>query len=195
MTIEKGKEWGERGELPEGGAIAASDREARAIVEAARRARIDPPVIGLTGGDLCRTLGGPATLSTTFPLDIGAVLLDGKLHWFVAHLVARTPLWSRAVFAMNAQFRGAWNVAPRGHPNDGLLEVVEARLSLTDRLKVRSRLAAGTHLPHPGINVRRVPAAQFDFPKPTSVELDGELVAQVRTLSVRVEPDALKVVV
>jgi len=195
VTIEKGQPWGAPGQLPADGVVVGSDREARAIVETARRARAEIPALGLAGGDLCRTLGGPGNLATEFSVDVGSVLLDGRLHWFVAHLVARTPWWGRAVVAMNAQFRGTWNVAPRGHPNDGVLDVFDATLGLADRFKVRARLPAGTHLPHPGIVQRRVPAAQFEFPKPTSVELDGELVAQVRTLNVRVEPDALKVIV
>jgi hypothetical protein len=164
-------------------------------VETARRRREPVPVLGLQGGDLCRTLGGPGELATIFTVDLGAALIDGRLHWFVAHLLARSPGWGRVVAAMNAQWRGGWNLGPRAHPNDGLLDVYEARLSVADRLKVRGRLASGTHLPHPGITQRRVAAVQFEFPKPTTIELDGEAVAQARALSVRLEPDALKVVV
>ncbi|MBA3654346.1 MAG: hypothetical protein H0W70_09135 [Actinobacteria bacterium] len=195
MTIEKGKAWGEPGTLAADGLSVASDEEARAAVEGARRRGGPVPMLGLRGGDLCRTLGGPGALVTVFPVDVGAALLDGRLHWFVAHLIARTPFWRHTVAVMNAQFRGRWNLAPRGHPNDGLLDVYEADLGVADRLKVRARLESGTHLPHPGIKERRVAAVQFEFPRPTSVELDGALVAQVRTVSVRVEPDALKVVV
>jgi hypothetical protein len=195
VPIEKGRAWGEPGTLPADGVRVASDKEARAVVERARRAGVEPPVLGLTGGDLCSTLGGPGRLETIFTVDLGAALVDGRLHWFVAHLVARTRGWGRAVVAMNAQWLGSWNVAPRGHPNDGMLDVFEASLSLPDRLKVRARLGSGTHLPHPGITQRRVPAAQFEFPRATPVELDGEVITGARTLSVRVEPDALKVVV
>lgn len=195
MTIEKGKAWGVPGELPPDGVVVGSDREARTIVEAARRHHIDVPALGLRGGDLCRTLGGPGELATIFPVDLGAVLIDGRLHWFVAHMIARSAGWGRVVAAMNAQWRGPWNLAPRGHPNDGMLDVFEARLSWADRLKVRARLGAGTHVPHPGITQRRVAAAQFEFEKPTPIELDGEVVTRARTLSVRVEPDALKVIV
>jgi hypothetical protein len=195
VTIEKGKAWGEHGSLPPDGVVVASDAEARAVIERAHRAGGELPVLGLTGGDLCRTLGGPAGLSVAVSVDLGAALVDGRLHWFVAHLFARTRAWGRVVAAMNAQWRGGWNVAPRGHPNDGQLEVFEAELNLTDRLKVRSRLASGTHLPHPRIKTRQTRAAQFEFGRPTSVELDGEPVGTARTLTVRVEPDGLKVVV
>ncbi len=38
---------------------------------------------------------------------------------------------------MNAQFLGRWDVAPRGHPNDGRLDVLDADLPLDERLQVR----------------------------------------------------------
>jgi hypothetical protein len=128
---------------------------------------------------------------------LNAFLLDGKLHWFVAHLVARTspsPLswWKgRLLAAMNAQFRGDWNVAPRSHPNDGRLDVLDATHGLGDRFKARSRLRHGSHVPHPRIRERRVDAVQFDLERPVAVWLDGELVGRARRLSIRVEPDAL----
>ncbi len=195
MTIQKGQPWGEPGVLPDDGVIVDSDRAARAVVEAARRRREPPSALGLTGGDLCRTLGGPAGLSTVFTVDLGSVLIDGQLHWFVSHLVARTWAWRSVTLVMNAQWRGSWNLAPRGHPNDGLLDVFEARLGWGDRIKIRARLASGTHLPHPAIKERRVAAAQFEFARPTAIVLDGASAATARTLSVRLEPDALKVVV
>ena len=94
------------------------------------------------------------------PVDLGAVLLDGRLHWFVAHLVSRHGWWrGRVVAAMNAQYLGRWDVAPRGHPNDGRLDVLDADLPFDERLQVRARLKAGTHVPHPRIDERHVTAA------------------------------------
>jgi diacylglycerol kinase family enzyme len=131
----------------------------------------------------------------TFPVDLGAVLLDGRLHWFVAHLVARSPLWGRVFVAMNAQWRGGWNLGPRAHPGDGLLDTYDARLPPGDRLKVRGRLAHGAHLPHPGIGERRTAAIQIELERPLAIELDGQRVGKARKLSVRVEPEAVRVVV
>ena len=43
---------------------------------------------------------------------------------------------------MNAQWVGGLNLGPRAHPNDGLLDVYDARLGLTDVVKVRARARA-----------------------------------------------------
>ena len=103
--------------------------------------------------------------------------------------------WRRCFVAMNAQWLGGWNLGPRAHPNDGLLDTYEATLTLADLPKVRSRLPLGAHLPHPRIRERRVAALQVEFASPRRVWLDGERVARVRSLSVRVDPDAIMVVV
>jgi hypothetical protein len=204
MTIRKGEDWGTAETFPPDGVTVHSDSEARALVTEAKRAKRPPPALGLLGGDLCRTVGGrgdDARLHSPearrLPVDCGAVLIDGRLHYFVAHLVARTSRWGiswwsgRIVAAMNAQFHGQWNVAPRAHPNDGRLDVFDVSLGLGDRVKARRRLRHGTHVPHPEIRERRVDASQFEFTRPMTIWLDGDLVGTARHLSLRVEPDAL----
>jgi hypothetical protein len=202
MPARKGQPWGAPGPLPGNGVVVATDAEARAVVEEARRAGQPVPVLGLVGGDLCRTLGGAgdagrlrSEAAVTFVVDLGSVLADGRLHWFVAHLVARSRLWRRAFVAMNAQWYGSWNLGPRAHPGDGLLDTYDARLGLTDLWKVRARLHHGAHLPHPGIKEARVAALQVQFDRALPLELDGTASGTARSVSVRVEPDALRVVV
>jgi hypothetical protein len=203
VPIQKGQAWGAPAPLPDDGIVVASDAEARVAVEDARRAGRPLPVLGLVGGDLCRTLGGggrdPIRLrsadAVTFPIDLGAVLVDGRLHWFVAHVVARSRGWRRAFVAMNAQWYGGWNLGPRAHPNDGLLDTYDARLRPSDLLKVRARLRYGAHLPHPRITERRAASVQVSFDRALSIELDGVAIGSARELSVRLEPDALTVVV
>ena len=202
MTIEKGAAWGTHGPLPPEGIVVRSDGEARAVVERARRANEPIPPLGLAGGDLCRALGGTGDEArlhsldaVRVPVDIGAVLVDGRLHWFVAHMVARRNWWRGPIYvAMNAQHIGHWDVAPRSHPNDGKLDTLVVTMPLGERLKARSRLSSGTHVPHRGIETRQVAAVQWDVPD-LDVWLDGERVGRARTLSVRVEPDALTCVV
>lgn len=203
MTIRKGELWGESYPLSRHGVVVRSDREARAIVTAARRAGEPIPPLGLLGGDLCKTLGGTgdegrlhSSEAITLPVDLGSVLLDGHLHWFVAHLVAKRSWWlGRVVVAMNAQYIGDWDVAPKSHPNDGRLDVLDGDLPLGQRFFARRRLKLGTHVPHPGIEERRVQAIQLEFARPMPLKLDGEPLGPVRTLSIRVEPDALLCVI
>ena len=203
MAIKRGEEWASRGALPDGGVVVADDAEAQHVVDAARRANLPVPPLGLLGGDLCRTMGGvgdEARLhsphATTAVCDLGSVLLDGRIHWFVSSLVARGPWWrGRALAVMNAAWLGPWNVAPKAHPGDGLLDAVDIRVSPMQWRAVRRRLPVGDHLPHPGITVRRTPAMQVDLEHPMDVWLDGVPAGRARTLSVRVEPDALTVVV
>ncbi|MDQ4070097.1 MAG: hypothetical protein M3203_11590 [Actinomycetota bacterium] len=199
MPIAKGQPYGEPGELPEDGVVVRSDAEAAAVLRHARRDRRPFPALGLLGGDLCRTLGGGAGGDTLqgvrFTVDVGEALLDGRLHLFVAHLVARTRLWGRALVAMNAQWLGDWNLGPRAHPNDGLLDTYDARLPLNQLLAVRARLHHGAHLPHPGIKERRTAALQVELGRPLPVRLDGAAAGKAEVISVRAQPDALTVVI
>lgn len=203
MTIRKGQEWGEPGPLAADGVVVASDAEAREVVTEHRRTNRPVPELGLVGGDLWRTLGASSDAAglgapdaRRLTVDLGAVLVDGRLHWFVAHLVAHRGWWrGRAVVVANAQWLGRWNVAPTAHPNDGRLDVLEADVAMGERWKVRSRLRSGDHLPHPDIRLRKVPATQLELDRRQPIRLDGTLVGTAQHLSVRTEPDAITVVV
>src|SRR5699024_2007393 len=96
VTVGKNTGWGTRGALPDGAPIVSSDTEARHLAETARRAGEPVPVMGLIGGDLARTVGASpegerlhSAQAMTLPMDLGSVLIDGRQHWFVAHLVVR----------------------------------------------------------------------------------------------------------
>jgi hypothetical protein len=202
VTIRKGEAWGEAAPLPDDGIVVRSDAEARSVLEDARRRGAAYPTLGLLGGDLARTLAAPgdegrlrSAAAMTFPVDLGQVLVDGRLHLFVAHVVARNRWWTRAVVAMNAPWFGGWNLGPKAHPNDGLLDTFDSSLPLGDLWKVRRRLPTGSHLPHPGIQGRRAPSVTFDLDRPLPVWIDGERVDEGRTIVVRLEPDALRVVI
>ena len=204
MSIRRGQAWGDQGPLHIGGLSVTTDAEVRAVVEEAMRAHVDPPPVGLLGGDLCTTLGGRGDrerLATDdavrLVVDVAHVVLDDLTeHWFVAHLVARRAWWrGRVVAVMNAAYIGSWNIAPRAHPGDGVLDVLDADLSLSDRRKARARLPLGTHVPHPAIRGSRPRVFDVELDRPTPIWLDGERVGRAHRVHVEVVPDALVVVV
>jgi YegS C-terminal NAD kinase beta sandwich-like domain len=190
VVIEKGKDWGTPGVLPHAAPVARSNAGLRAFVSEGAR------VIGVTGGDLCRTLNGSGAMSMVFPIDLCRLTASGVDELFVAHCVARNGWLSGPITAvMNAQFIGSWDVAPRSHPNDGVADVLQISMGLGDRLKARKRLASGTHVPHPLIAQRRVSTAEFHLNRPTKIWLDGEPVTTLTDFSITVEPDALTIVI
>ncbi len=182
--------------------VVASDLELLDLVTGHRRDGSEIPPVALTGGDLWRTLGGSPGLDRwrgeegqRLHIDLGSALLDGRLHWFCSHLVARGSwLRGRVWVAANAAHMGAWNIAPRAHPGDGLLDILDADLPLGQRLGARRRLPGGTHVPHPQIRYTRTRAEQVEFARATSIWLDGRSVGSARRLSVRLEEEALLVV-
>ncbi len=201
-----GVNWEAEGSRPEGLNTVDSDAAAAELLaDAASRDESLPVAVALTGGDLARTLGlapGAATAATAgtkqaavkVTADAARVHIDGRPHWFVAHLVARRRLWrGRVLVVANASFMGAWNVAPRAHPGDGRLDVLDANPSLRVRLAARRRLESGTHLPHPAVSQRRITEAEFDLGRGLDVYLDGHKIARARHLKVQTVSPALEV--
>jgi YegS C-terminal NAD kinase beta sandwich-like domain len=206
MTIRRGEEWGVGGTVPTPLPVFADDAALFRFLNDAERDRRVVPVVALTGGDLWRTLGGsidrpppaPGEQGLLLPVDLGTVLTDDTDVFFAAHLVARKSWWRGEVVAvMNAQFLGRWDVAPRSHPNDGLLDVVRVapEMAIGDRWKARRRLPTGTYLPHPHIDQHRLPEVHFELERPLDVTIDGVPVGRQRRLSVGVVPDGLTVVI
>lgn len=192
MTIKKGESWGEPASPPAAAINTATDREISRALEAARRTGDPFPEFVVGGDGMGRTLAATGNPRTRFVVDVGEALIDGLHHYFVGSVIAQPGGgWRHAVTIMNAQWFGGWNLGPKGHPNDGRLDVSEFDLQLFEWRKVRARLATGSHLPHPRIATRRTAAVNFDFGKPTPVMLDGEPMARAKTLAVRVIPDAL----
>ena len=213
MTIQKGEQWGSPGPLAEDAPVVGEDRAAAMLVAADLAAGRAPGELGLTGGDLHRSLGAPSHTpealragdGTRFPLDVGVVELDGRQDVFVAHLVAtedRTGrLWrGHTVILVNGSFVGPLDLGPRAHPNDGRLDLTEGSLPRGQRRTGRRRALTGTHLPHPDLRARQVRSlhvvsAEVGRGRPLHVWLDGHTVGRVDELTVSCRPDAVTVVV
>ncbi len=197
MTIKKGQQWGWPLKAPRPDAVASTDAElATLAANGARRVQV-------TGGDLLATLGlQPGDDRVTrgeaweFPIDLGWASLDGSEEQpFVAHLWAGRRWWhGHAVVLCNAAWWGPFYLGPKAHPNDGLLDVTEGRLSWRDRRRARVLALTGSHLPHPDLMVARTAVASFAFEAPAAVTLDNIAVGQAQLVEARTEPDALFVV-
>ena len=202
MSLNKGQNWGYSAPLPSDGVVVASNKELIEKVTAFKRNGTSLPVFGLLGGDLWRTLGGrreSARLygqdATTVDVDLGCVLLDGKIYWFCAHMLIGNKFYGRKVFISNAAHYGKSNPTPKAHPGDGKFDMLKIELSMIETLKAFKRLSAGTHIPHPGIKYERLESKQFSFSKKMKVEIDGQNFGKFENLSLRIEKEALRVVV
>ncbi len=203
MTIRKGEDWGSDVIRPTGLRRCDSDESLASALTDTNH--LEPPALGLTGGDLHRTIGSPpereGDLMRRLPIDLLHVVADGVAHVAVAHAVVRPRLirgswWrGRLLAVMNADHIGILNVAPRAHPNDGRFDVVEVAptMSLRDRIKARRRLPNGSHVPHPHITVRTGDYETWVFRHPNQLWIDGIRRGSVHELSVRIEPDAFAI--
>jgi hypothetical protein len=215
VTIRPGAAWGRAVTRPDGLVTVDSDA---AFVDALAMGDGHPIAVG--SGDLARTLGvtSPDHRSTTineFSIDLLHVRLDrsdtpdtpdvpdtsDEPIVACAHVVARSP-WRRGhwfrgpiLAVMNAEFLGEWDVAPRGHPNDGRVEVfdVDASMSVRDRLAARRRLRTATHVPHPRVATRSIRSGTWNFVRPLEVVVDGRHVGRASSLRIDVVADAATV--
>ena len=197
MTIRRGHDWGEPSEIPGDVPWFTSDRAASRYVQGREH-----PRFGLDHGDMARTLGSAGHGSTIrFVIDLLQVSWsgsdgDGRAIGLAHVVVRRRSGWTGPIMAvMNAQYMGEWDVAPRGHPNDGRVEVIEvdSAMSLSQRWLARRRLPIGAHIPHPNIKMGAGDRGEWRFDEELDLRVDGESMGRLRTLRVEVLPDAAEV--
>ena len=131
-----------------------------------------------------------------FPIDLGVIEFGRERHCFIAHAVMRRRGWlGRGVVAMNAQWLGEWDLGPRSHPNDGLLDVTDGAVPFGERRQARQRAKTGSHLPHPGLHSSRVTSIDLRFDRPLGIWLDGAKVGRSTDVHLEIQPDAFIVVI
>lgn len=189
MTVQRGQEWGTTVPRPDGLVVASSD------AELAQLATAEPAGdFGLAAGDLHRAIGAPAPRDPLqrLPIDALRVSIDGRQLLAVAHVIVMRSFWRGPIIAvMNCDHLGAWDMAPRAHPNDGRFDVVEfdRAMSTRSRWQARSRLRQGTHVPHPDIATRTALHAEWNLERPTPIRVDGVPRGRVLRLVVDIAPD------
>jgi hypothetical protein len=198
VTIRAGQAWGQAIAPPDDPLVVRRDVDlADAVARGERR-----PLL-LRGGDVHTALGAPQGPATTrLALDVMHVEAAGFSGVAVAHVLARLPGrrgWWRGPLAVvaNVDHVGAWDVAPRAHPGDGRLDLVEVAATMPVRARWQAwrRLPTGTHVPHPAISVRRVHRADLTFPHPLGLFVDGVPRGRATALSVWLESDGVDVFV
>ncbi|MEI8390968.1 MAG: hypothetical protein WCG40_00570 [Actinomycetes bacterium] len=200
MTIRRGADWGRLGTPPEGLVVATSDRAIADYLKSGVHS------VAVSGGDMFATLGGvtPSLETPRLELPIDAMRIryrsslisEWKTEVCCSHCVLRSSdvrggwLRGEAVVAMNAQYLGEWDVAPRGHPNDGRVEIIEVdrQMSVRQRMIARSRVKIGTHVPHPDISVKSVPEYAWNGTA-LMMWLDGVRVGLVQSVQIQVLRD------
>ena len=203
MTIERGRNWGGPASPGSVDEVASSNEELRRLVEDQWQVRGHSPRIGLTGGDLWKALGEPSggierinsSKARQVPVDVIECRLDGRPCLAVAHVFLFNNWWRGPVVAiMNSEWRGVLRVAPKAHPNDGMLDLVEGDLPIRQRILIRRRLLTGDHLPNSALKVNRIKEFTREFRRPVRVVIDGAEQERCRQVSLRVQPDALTTV-
>lgn len=197
MAIRRGGDWGEVSPAPSDLSWFTDDRSAANHVAETSDTRL-----GLQRGDMARTLGASGDGPTIrFTIDLLRVTWEGERGeasaLALAHVVVRRRRgWTGPIVAvMNGQYMGEWDVAPRGHPNDGRAELIEvdSTMSVGQRWIARRRLPLGTHVPHPSIRVATRDRAEWTFDQDRELVVDGVSMGGTRMLRVEVIPDGAEV--
>ena len=156
-------------------------------------------ILAAQSGDVFRSLGGPnpSRAVGAVSLDLIECRVDGRTHLAAAHVVVRRPGrlgWLRGplTLVMVSGHLGRYEPAPRAHPGDGILDVVEVAetMTLRQRLMARRRSRTGSHLPHPEISTTRARDLHRSFDEPLLVVVDGRAIATTRHLDIAVLPAA-----
>jgi hypothetical protein len=193
MTLEKGVSWGVSGTVPHGSARADSD------AEVARAASSEAVIV--TGGDLHRGVGQPRAKNSgddcmLLPIDAMEIVVTSPSgETSVRHAVAHVCVGrfgTRRGFAglVNAGFVDGLNLAPRGHPGDGRVELVifDESVPWRQRRLARKRAQTGSHVPHPSIHLSAVGEWTRERAKGEALYIDGCMVESWSKIEVTVLP-------
>lgn len=92
------------------------------------------------------------------------------------------------VVVATGQWLRGLDLVPRGHPGDGKAEVQAYSVRRSERRAMRSRLATGTHVPHPRILTRSAAEIEIRAHRRLPLEIDGREATRVATLRTTLLP-------
>ncbi len=205
MPISPGSKWGEEIVSPIAIRSFGSDRE---LGTALRDNLINSQpqcALQLVSDDFLSLLGlnDLTRRTTSIKIRIDALAISytdkhGRSHQDVCigslH-IGRTLRGTLHIVTNTGWWRGH-DIAPRAHPNDGKLDIVEVARTMTVRQRITAwkRSLVGTHLPHPNIAY-----SQSDFyswsGKLANLTIDGEKLGKVSHVQCRVQSDCTEITV
>ncbi len=198
MTIRKGEEWG-RPSHARSVITVLRDSE---ISEQVARSQSQSAELQVQGGDTWLSLGSPDVIrhpgaTWRLPFDAIRVSVGERELRAYSSLVLRNPWWRGGVFtgdiwcvSLTGILRGR-NVTPRAHPNDGVLDVLRVTQEMTARQRIQawSRAKRGDHLPHRGIEIKRLTTTRISSATTKLLTIDGKRFGQVRDIRLEVLSD------
>ena len=139
---------------------------------------------------------GPLTSVNMVVLGVA----PGSLGRFTRRFGAQVRVNDKTVFhgpcttivIATGQFRAGLDLVPRGHPGDGRAEVQVYAVPGRQRRQLRSRLATGTHVPHPAISQHAGAHVTVTTGRRVPLEIDGRSVLTTAVIEVTVLPGAYR---
>lgn len=197
MTIKAGEPWGRRAIVGDDALTCRSDDElARGIGDCI-----------VVGGDLWLALGCPSPPQkgqpcTRVDVDLLVCAVDTGDGTRVVRAASHVRVGSwlrpgRFVCATNAGYVNRRNIAPRAHPNDGLIHVFELNRTMAwrERVIARHRALSGTHVPHPAITLTRRTEWGMVREGVESLVIDNIRIHRWNSVMVTVNPDGMKLLI
>jgi hypothetical protein len=170
MVVVRGADWGRAGSPPSGTPVVRCNEDlAHLLIRNLREFILESGDLALTvGSDSPSADGGHRSLPLDLMgIEISSPRLGSQDILASSHCLIRSPWWRGGLLhgsitvLCNAQFFRGRDIAPRGHPNDGKIEIItfSSELRLRERWKICARLRTGDHLPHPLIDFRQISSA------------------------------------
>ena len=204
MTIKKGEPWGAPFVVPVETRDVAGDHDLAAGTKSDIHIVQSGDIFDALGQPNAPIVGQTRTLIHIDALQCTITTQSGHHELLAASSVTigrwRTTPWStrRFVCVTNGGLYKNKNVAPRAHPNDGMLDIVEVSAAMPWRQRAQSyqRARTGDHLPHPLISVSRGTECEFSLEHSReNLCVDFQPIENWQSIRVKIIPDYWQVIV
>ena len=189
--------WEQIVNIPNNLKAATSDEEICSLYQSGEQ------LIRLQGGNLYTSLGGNGLIDVTsteksvcLQVDLGEIYVSKKKYLFASHcrMSERLKPW-KSTWVINSPVVSNKRLAPKGHPADGIFEIVEFQMTLRQSLIAYNRSKSGDHVPHPDIKLIKKRDHKGQFSKPMRLSIDGGRSIQCNDYYMQVLPHAIRIIV